>query len=214
MTKLAPSLLAASPLNLEEGIKNINEFADILHLDIMDGHFVPNLALGILTCESACKASLVPVYAHLMVSNPDEYIEKFRNMGAKVFVWHVELDLKHMEIINLVKSSGMKPGLAIKPDTDCNILKPFIDQIGIVTVMGVYPGFSGQKFIPSTTNRVAKVRELSEIIEIEVDGGVGLENAPALVENGADILVSGSSFFNSKDKKAFSDQIRSLRRKP
>ncbi len=214
MTKLAPSLLAANPLNLEEGIRNINEFADILHLDVMDGHFVPNLALGILTCESACKTSLVPAYAHLMVSNPGEYIEKFGNMGAKAFVWHVEPDLDHMKIISLVKSSGMKPGLAIKPDTDCDVLKPFIDHINIVTIMGVYPGFSGQKFIPSTIDRVAIIREFSGRIEIEVDGGVGLENAPALVENGADILVSGSSFFNSKDKKAFSDKIRSLRRKP
>ncbi len=211
MTKLAPSLLAADPLRLFDEIELVNQYADILHLDVMDGHFVPNLALGVGLCKSACKASRVPAYAHLMVTNPYCYIDVFGNMSCKAFVWHIEVSVEHMKIITKVKGLGMQAGLAISPDTPPSAILPFIDCIDLVTVMGVHPGFAGQSFIENTVNKVRQIKALCGKVEVEVDGGVGTQNSQELVAAGADILVSGSSFFTAKDKAAFSQSIRSIR---
>ena len=212
MTKLAPSMLAADQLRLFEGLDQVNIYADIVHLDVMDGHFVDNMALGTETCKAICKLATRPSYAHLMVTNPMHHLEAFWNMGCKAFVWHVELEIDHLDLILSVKEKQMCAGLAISPGTDIKLLKPYIDSVDLVTVMGVMPGKAGQAFIPETVNRVKAIRALSKNIAIEVDGGVNLENALSLVKAGADILVSGSSFFKSQDKMVFANSIRQLRR--
>lgn len=212
MTKLALSLLAANPLRLYEELELVNRYADILHLDVMDGHFVPNLALGVDLCKEACKASKVQINVHLMVTNPSFYINVFWSMGCKAFVWHVEVDIDHLELISKVKSLGMKAGLAISPDTQPLMIIPYIDKLDLVTVMGVKPGFAGQAFIENTTDKVKNVRSLHNKLIIEVDGGVGIQNSRGLVTAGADILVSGSSFFKSDNKEEFSQSIRKIRR--
>ncbi len=212
MTKLAPSLLAADLLRLFDEIELVNQYADILHLDVMDGHFVPNLALGVGLCKAACKASRVPAYAHLMVTNPACYVDVFGNMGCKAFVWHVEANVEHMEIISKVKGLGIQAGLAISPDTPPSTLLPYAGCIDLVTVMGVHPGFAGQTFIESTVDKVRQIRAFCDKMEVEVDGGVNAQNSQELVAAGADILVSGSNFFAAKDKAAFSQSIRNIRR--
>ncbi len=209
MTRLAPSLFAANPLFLKEAIDDISRYGDILHLDIMDGHFVPNIALGIDICKAACQNSSVPCFAHLMVTNPDSYIKTFGNMGAKAFVWHIETDMDHKKMILEAKDMGMMPGLAISPDTPAQKLVKYKDDIGLITVMSIYPGFSGQKFMPQAIARVREIRAFFDG-DIEVDGGVSLENAKSLVDAGATILVSGSSFFKSNDKQGFVNTIKSL----
>jgi ribulose-phosphate 3-epimerase len=211
MTKLAPSLFAANPLYLKEAIDDISRFGDILHLDIMDGHFVPNIALGIDVCAVACKNSTVPCFAHLMVKNPDFYIKIFGNMGTKAFVWHIETNVDHMKMINETKEMGMTPGLAISPDTPVQKLEPYKNELGLITLMSIYPGFSGQSFMPGSIPRISAIRDFFDG-DIEVDGGVSLENAKSLVDASATILVSGSSFFKSNDKQGFANTIRSLSR--
>lgn len=209
MTKLAPSLFAANPLFLKNALDEICQFGDIIHLDIMDGHFVPNIALGIDICAASCKNSSLPCFAHLMVTNPDFHAKTFGNMGAKAFVWHVETDMDHEKLINEAKSLGMRPGLAISPDTPVDALKKYADKIDLVTLMSIYPGFSGQSFMTCSIDRIKAIREFFDG-DIEVDGGVSLDNAKSLVDAGATILVSGSSFFKSNDKRGFADHIRSL----
>lgn len=209
MTKLAPSMFAANPLFLKEAIDEISRFGDIVHLDIMDGHFVPNIALGIDVCKAACQNSIVPCFAHLMVTNPDVYIKSFGNMGAKAFVWHIETNMDHKKMIQEVKDLGMTPGLAISPDTPVQTLEKYKNDVRLITLMSIYPGFSGQSFMPGSIPRIMELRKFFDG-DIEVDGGVSLENAKALVDAGATILVSGSSFFKSKDKQGFANIIKSL----
>lgn len=209
MTKLAPSLFAANPLFLKDAIDDISRFGDIVHLDIMDGHFVPNIALGIDVCKAACQNSTIPCFAHLMVTNPDVYIKIFGNMGTKAFVWHIETDMDHNKMIDDVKDAGMMPGLAISPDTPVHALEKYKNDIGLITLMSIYPGFSGQSFMPGSIPRIKAIRDFFHG-EIEVDGGVSLENAKPLVDAGATILVSGSSFFKSNDKQGFANIIKSL----
>lgn len=191
-------------------MSQIEKYADFVHMDLMDGHFVPNLGLCLDTCKSVCKTSKIPCIAHLMVTNPDIYVETFGNMGAYAFVWHIETNMNHLEMIQRAKQLGMKAGLAISPDTEVEELGQYLNLIDMVTIMGVYPGRSGQKFLPATTERVSRVRKLDGNPVLEVDGGVSLGNAKELVDAGADILVSGSSFIKSDNKSEFSNFIHSL----
>ena len=212
MTLLAPSLMAGNPMCLQLELSKIINYADIVHLDVMDGHFVPNLGLGVKICERVCRMSSIPCYAHLMVTNPADYIERFGNIGCECFVWHIESRINHIKLVRRVREAGMKPGIAISPGTRISNLKRIARFVDIVTVMGVYPGRSGQKFIEETVKRVTMIKKLNGDFNVEVDGGVDEENAKELVKAGADILVSGSSFFSSEDKRKFSDNIRNLRR--
>ncbi len=212
MILLAPSIMAGNHLNFQHELNQITEYADVVHLDIMDGHFVPNIGLGIKTCEQICASSTIPCYAHLMVNNPMDYLERFRNMGADTFVWHIEVQIDHKRKIEEVKESGMKAGLAISPDTDTGKLEGMSQLLDVITVMGVIPGRSGQSFIPETIDRVSRIRSLPGNFKLEVDGGVSLDNAEQLVKAGADILVSGSSFMKNKEKRLFADTIHNLRR--
>ena len=213
---LAPSLLAANQSALREGV----EFAQTagvqsLHLDIMDGHFVPNISFGPDVVQSLRKNSNLFFDVHLMLSNPNKHVESFIHAGADLITIHVEPEYPIEETINAIKDRGVLAGIAINPETDVNAVMPFLEMVDLVLVMTVHPGFGGQKLIASCLDKVRTIKEkqleLGLDFRIEVDGGVNLENAKICVDAGADTLVCGTSFYQSEDSIAFHKQILGLK---
>lgn len=204
---IAPSLLAADFLHLEKDIKMVNESeAEWLHLDIMDGRFVPNISFGMPVIEAVSKISTKVLDVHLMILEPEKYVEELAGLGAKCISVHAEACPHLHRNMEQIKSLGIKAGIAINPHTPVEILTDLIEEIDFVCMMSVNPGFGGQKFIYRT---IDKIKRLKEIIRernaptlIEIDGGVGLQNAEVLIKAGADILVAGSSVFRSADPAA------------
>lgn len=210
---ISPSLLAADFGNLEKDIKIVNEsVADWLHLDVMDGVFVPNISFGFPVIDYVKSVSTKPLDVHLMIVEPERYLTRFRDSGAKILTVHAEACRNLNRTVNEIRELGMKAGVALNPHTPVASLKYILPYIDMVLIMTVNPGYGGQKFI---ANSFDKIRELKEMIIagaydviIEVDGGVDTKNASALIEAGVSALVAGSSVFGSKDPKA---TIRSLR---
>ena len=202
---IAPSLLSADFSNLKKDIEMVNESqADWFHLDIMDGHFVPNISFGIPVVKSIKKHSKKILDVHLMIKNPENYIEKFVKVGADIITIHVEAcKEKTGKILKEIKLLNIKAGLAINPDTNYKVIEKYINKIDVVCLMGVFPGFGGQKIIESTFQRCKSIREIISKngvkCHLEVDGGVTAENAKKLLESGADVLVAGSYVFHSND---------------
>ena len=202
---IAPSLLSADFSNLKKDIEMVNDSqADWFHLDIMDGHFVPNISFGIPVVKSIKNYSKKILDVHLMITNPEDYIEKFIDVGADIVTIHVEACKEKTEkILKEIKRMNIKAGLAINPDTNFKIIGDYINLIDMVCLMGVFPGFGGQKIIDSTFQRCKEVSEIIAKNEVkcllEVDGGVTAENAKKLLESGADVLVAGSYVFRSED---------------
>ena len=202
---IAPSLLSADFSNLKKDIEMVNKSqADWFHLDIMDGHFVPNISFGIPVVKSIKKYSKKTLDVHLMITNPEDYIEKFIDVGADIVTIHVEACKEKTEkILKEIKRMNIKAGLAINPDTNFKIIGDYINLIDMVCLMGVFPGFGGQKIIDSTFQRCKGVSEIIAKNEVkcllEVDGGVTADNAKKLLESGADVLVAGSYVFHSED---------------
>ena len=201
---LAPSLLSANFLNLGKDIEMINRSqADWFHLDVMDGVFVPNISFGLPVIEKIRKAAIKPFDVHLMIVDPDRYIERFRKAGADIISVHTEACTHLHRSVYLIKSSGAKAGVVLNPHSPVSQLTDIVNDADMVLLMSVNPGFGGQKFIENT---YLKIRELKELIlkknsaaMIEVDGGVDLNNAPLLVSEGADILVAGNTVFTSSN---------------
>ena len=213
---IAPSLLSADFSNLKKDIEMVNESdADWFHLDIMDGHFVPNISFGIPVIKSIKKYAKKSLDVHLMITNPEDYIEKFIEVGADIITVHVEACKENTaEILKEIKQRNIKAGLAINPNTDYKVIEDYINLIDMVCLMGVFPGFGGQKIIDNTYQRCKGIREI--IIKngakclIEVDGGVTAENAKKLLESGADVLVAGSYVFHSNDPKDSISMLKNL----
>ena len=203
MTLAAISMLSADFLHLEEDVRFVNRHADIFHLDIMDGVFVPNISYGFPVVESMAEIAEKPMDAHLMIVHPEKYVERFAKAGAAMLSFHLDAAGNPAEVLSLISSCGMKAGIAINPDIPVERLYPFLDKADFVLVMSVFAGFGGQKFIPESIGRVRTVKD--EILrkgcpcQIEVDGGVSAVNAAELREAGADILVSGSAVFRAAD---------------
>lgn len=203
MTLAAISMLSADFLHLEEDVRFVNRHADIFHLDIMDGVFVPNISYGFPVVESMAEIAEKPMDAHLMIVHPEKYVERFAKAGAAMLSFHLDAAGNPAEVLSLIRSCGMKAGIAINPDIPVERLYPFLDKADFVLVMSVFAGFGGQKFIPESIGRVRTVKD--EILrkgcpcQIEVDGGVSAVNAAELREAGADILVSGSAVFRAAD---------------
>lgn len=189
-----------------------NSDADLFHLDIMDGLFVPNISYGFPVVKAISEFAKKPLDAHLMIVDPDRYIERFAKAGVKYLSVHIEACTHLHRTIQNIKENGMKAGVALNPHTPALMLKEIISDADFILVMSVNPGFGGQKFIESSLNKIREIRQMAEELaphlQIEVDGGVSKENAPHLIKAGADILVAGNSVFSS-DSPA--DAIRELK---
>ncbi|MEZ2415369.1 ribulose-phosphate 3-epimerase [Muriicola sp. E247] len=204
--KIAPSLLAADFGNLQRDVELVNESeAAWHHLDIMDGLFVPNISYGMPVVKTIAEHATKPLDTHLMIVDPDRYIQTFADLGVYMLTVHYEACTHLHRTIQAIKAAGMKSGVALNPHTDVSLLENVLNDLDLVLVMSVNPGFGGQSFIPRTYDKIRKLRKMIEQQEasalIEVDGGVNLENAPRLIEAGADVLVAGSSVFKSEDPK-------------
>jgi ribulose-phosphate 3-epimerase len=204
---VAPSVLAADFTRLGEEIEMVNQSeADWFHLDVMDGRFVPNISFGQFIISAINSVARKPLDVHLMIVEPEKYIESFRAAGADVITVHYEACPHLHRTVHQIKETGAKAGVALNPHTPIQVLEDLIENIDLVCLMSVNPGFGGQKFIYQTMPKVRKLRELINTTNadtlIEIDGGVGLQNAEALLQAGADVLVAGSSVFKAKDPKA------------
>ncbi len=213
--EISPSILSADFANLEKEIKSVEEAGvNSLHLDIMDGHFVPNISFGPVVASSVRKITNLELWAHLMIENPEFYVIPFVNAGVDGIVFHIEVDVDYNELIHKIKENDKKCGIAINPDTGVNKIKNILSDIDRVLVMSVYPGFGGQKFIESTLDKISEIKSIIQSTSvntmIEVDGGVNSETAIKAVQAGADILVAGSAVFRHKSGPAAGvEKIRS-----
>ena len=212
MIKIAPSLLSADFARLDEELKTIAT-ADLLHLDVMDGHFVPNITMGPPIIKALRGRTKLPFDCHLMISEPQRYIDRFLDAGADMISVHVEAEPHLQRALQLIRDGGAKAGIAINPATSAETLSSAIEFCDYVLVMSVNPGFGGQKFIEPV---VPKIRHISGLIrerglrvEIEVDGGIDARTAPVVVAAGASILVAGSAVFGQDDRPAAMESIRS-----
>ena len=211
MIKIAPSLLSADFARLDEELKTIAS-ADLLHLDVMDGHFVPNITMGPAIIKALRGCTKLPFDCHLMISQPQNYIDRFLDAGADMISVHVEAEPHLQRALQMIRDGGAKAGIAINPATSVETLSTAIEFCDYVLVMSVNPGFGGQKFIEPV---VPKIRHISGLIrerglrvEIEVDGGIDARTAPSVVAAGASILVAGSAVFGQDDRSAAMESIR------
>jgi len=211
MIKIAPSLLSADFSRLASELATI-EGADLLHLDVMDGHFVPNITIGPAVIKALRGRTKLPFDCHLMISEPQKYIERFLDAGANMISIHIEAEPHLQRALQMIRDGGAKAGIAINPATSVETLTTAIEFCDYVLVMTVNPGFGGQKFIQPC---VPKIRQLSSMIrdrglrvEIEVDGGIDAKTAPVVVEAGATILVAGAAVFGQEDRPAAMESIR------
>lgn len=209
MVKVSPSMLASDFSDLRAELKSVST-ADFIHLDVMDGHFVPNLTIGPCVISSIRPHSDLPFDTHLMIDNPLKYIEPFAKAGSDYITVHVEQPDDINECIRLIKSFGKKAGLAISPDTDVCQLAPYLDDISIITVMSVYPGFGGQKFIEASYEKIRAISKMiaDKDILLSVDGGVDYQNVRKLEDAGVTMVVAGSTVFREEDR---GESIRKLR---
>lgn len=216
---LSPSLLAADFTRLREEIQIINDSeADWLHLDVMDGRFVPNITFGMGIVGAVGQMCSKPLDVHLMIVEPERYVEAFCAAGAAIVSVHSETCPHLHRVLQQIKACGAKAGIAINPHTPVEFLGDILCEADLVCVMSVNPGFGGQQFIYQTVPRIRRLREMAEernlTVQIEVDGGVGLHNAEALLQAGADVLVAGSSIFGAHDPRAVIHALKSIGTEP
>ncbi|MBE6680965.1 MAG: ribulose-phosphate 3-epimerase [Ruminococcaceae bacterium] len=207
MIKVSPSMLACDFTKYGAEIEKITKAgAEYVHLDVMDGVFVPNISFGIPVVQAARKATDAILDVHLMITEPERYIKQFSDAGADIIVFHYEATNNHQEIIDEIHSLGKKAGMSIKPATPAFVLEPFMSSLDLVLVMSVEPGFGGQKLIPETLEKVSKVKEMRQLLgadfEIEIDGGITVDNAHLAIEAGVDVIVAGSAVFKAENPAA------------
>ncbi len=205
-------MLSADFLHLEEDVKFVNEYADVFHLDIMDGVFVPNLSYGFPVVEAIAKKSTKPLDVHLMIVEPEKYVERFAKVGADMISFHLNATEDPSAVLAQIRACGVQAGLAINPDFSVESLYPYLKECDFILLMSVFAGFGGQKFIEETYERVrtlkTEIQRQGLNIPIEVDGGVSSANATALAEAGAEILVAGSAVFKAEDPAAVIQQMK------
>ncbi|QAS51052.1 ribulose-phosphate 3-epimerase [Halobacillus litoralis] len=213
MTKIAPSILASNFSNLGEEIKDVERGgADYIHVDVMDGQFVPNITIGPLIVDAIRPVTDLPLDVHLMIENPDQFIESFAKAGADIITVHQEACPHLHRTLQLIKSYGIKAGVVINPATPAEMIRPVLDEVDLVLLMTVNPGFGGQSFISSVVPKINQIAEWRKeeglSFEIEIDGGVKADTARQCTEAGADVLVAGSAIFNQTDRKKAIEDIR------
>jgi ribulose-phosphate 3-epimerase len=212
MVQIAPSMLAADFLHLEKDVEMVNDYADLFHLDIMDGVFVPNLSYGFPVVEAIASMAKKPLDVHLMIVHPENYVKRFAEIGAGMISFHLNATENPDAVLATIRESGAKAGLVINPDIPVESLYPHLKNCDYILLMSVFAGFGGQKFIEDTYQRVrtlkAEIDRQGLSIPIEVDGGVSASNAAALVEAGAEILVAGSAVFKAESPKEVIEAMR------
>lgn len=213
MIKVAPSILSANFALMGDAVKMLNEScADYVHCDVMDGHFVPNLTFGQKMVADLKKISRLPMDVHLMIENPEMYVEEFAKAGADIITVHAEATVHLQRLLCRIKELGAKAGVSINPATPESAVKYVMNDVDLILVMSVNPGFGGQKFIPASMDKIRKIREMVDAsgrnIEIEVDGGISGKNARDIEMAGATIAVAGSAVFSAADPKKAIEIIR------
>ncbi len=205
--KIAPSLLSADFSNLERDIKMLEQGgAHVLHLDVMDGHFVPNITFGPFVVKAINKVANIPLDVHLMIENPGDYIDAFIDAGADYLTVHVEATPHVHRVLQKIKARGVKAGVSLNPHTPLSSIEEILDDIDLILIMSVNPGFGGQSFIPNTLDKLKRLKKLlkeknATHIEVEVDGGIKLDNIKEVADAGCDIFVSGSGIFKAENPK-------------
>jgi len=215
LKKIAPSILSADFSRLGEEVRAVGKAgADVIHVDVMDGHFVPNITIGPLVVQGLKKLTSLPLDVHLMIEKPERYIEAFAQAGSDWITVHAEVCPQLKRIIKKIRQLNVRPGIVLKPATSLKILYPVLDNIDLVLIMSVNPGFGGQSFIPSTLKKIERLRKIIAQnrypLEIEVDGGVKIENIREVSKAGGDIFVVGTGIFKTKD---YEETMRKLRKK-
>lgn len=213
MAKIAPSILSADFSNLEQEIKKVEDFgADFIHIDVMDGNFVPNITLGPCVIKSIRKVTNLPFDVHLMIEYPERYLKDFAEAGADIISFHQEATRHVHRTIQDIKKFGKKAGIAINPATPVSLIEDILEEVDLILVMSVNPGFGGQSFIKSTLKKISTLKQI--ILKnnyktlIEVDGGINEDNAEEIVKAGADILVAGSAIYKSCDPKGVINKLK------
>jgi ribulose-phosphate 3-epimerase len=214
MVKIAPSILSADFSKLGDEIKEAEEAgADLIHVDIMDGHFVPNITIGPPVVKSIKKASTLPLDVHLMIEDPDRYIDAFAKAGSDIITIHAEASVHLNRSIHYIKNNGVKAAVSLNPATSLDVLDFILSEVDMVLLMSVNPGFGGQEFIPQTLYKIKMlkdvIRDKKYNVDIEVDGGINPHNAGDIIKAGADILVMGSAFFHSGN---YAEVIKAVRK--
>jgi ribulose-phosphate 3-epimerase len=208
---IAPSILSADFAYLGDALKTLESAgADWIHVDVMDGHFVPNLTIGAPVVQALRKVTTLPLDVHLMIENPDALIPDFAKAGADILTVHVEACTHLHRTVQLIKSLGVKAGVSLNPHTPVSVLEPVIDDIDLILIMSVNPGFGGQAFIPYSLEKLKQAKALigEKRIHLEVDGGVGLMNIADILTAGADTIVAGSAIFNAPNMSETISQLR------
>jgi ribulose-phosphate 3-epimerase len=212
--KIAPSILSADFSRLGEEVRAVEEAgADVIHVDVMDGHFVPNITIGPLVVEGLRKLTPLPLDVHLMIEKPERYVEAFARAGSSWITFHAEVCSRLRQMIKRVRQLNVRPGVVLNPPTSLKTLYPILEEIDLVLLMSVNPGFAGQSFIPSTLKKTERLRKIIDqnhySLEIEVDGGIKAENIREVSRAGGDIFVLGTGIFKTED---YGETIRKLRK--
>lgn len=217
MIKVAPSILSADFVNLERDIRRLKECgADYVHIDVMDGVFVPNITIGIPVVAAIRKITDLPLDVHLMIDRPIRYVEQFCDAGADIVTIHAEADTveRNQEALRMIRRKGVRAAVSIKPGTSASAVDPYMDLMDMILVMTVEPGFGGQKFMEDMMGKVRALRKIIDVrtpgVELEVDGGVNLDTGRTCVEAGANVLVAGSALFKAEDTSEFIQGLHSL----
>ncbi|HHT9104322.1 MAG TPA: ribulose-phosphate 3-epimerase [Candidatus Wujingus californicus] len=201
--KIAASILAANPMRFESEIKKVERAGiDLIHIDVMDGHFVPNITMGPFIIKGIKKITKVPLDIHLMITHPERYIKAFAAVAGKddFITFHIEATKQPKKVISLIKKAGLKAGVSLNPNTKTKSIEKLLSTLDLVLIMSVYPGFDGQKFMPEVLPKISRLRILApDGLEIAIDGGITPENIPQVIKRGANIIAAASAIFKTED---------------